>query len=855
MRFYRALLHLYPESFRNEYGDELARLHRHRMTEMGALAASLEAIADVLPNAAAAHRDILAQDLRYAIRAMRRAPAFVLTAVLVVALGVGANTAAFTVADFVLIRPLPFPEPDRLVKIWQTTPGYGRMEASAANFRDLKLLTRSFASIGAYTTSAANLVGADAPRRLTTGMVSFDVMSTLGVNALMGRTISRADSLASDVAVLSYGVWRSQFGADAGVIGRPIRLDGVRRVVIGVMPPSFNFPTRNVDVWIPLVLEARLFEDRNDNWLELIARLRPGASLASANADVGLAWSQLARKYPKELERSGAHVIGLRDELPRKAKVLLLALCGAALCILLLACANLASLLLVRAIARGREIAVRAALGAGRERIVRQLTTESLLLAALGGAAGVLVAKTTIPMLGRLVPDSLPIAEAPTIDSRILLFAAFVITITGLAFGVLPAIRAGGARAFDDLRAGARAGGGRKQRARSVLVAIEIAASVVLLISSGLLMRTMWRIQAVDPGFRADSVAMFRTALPAEKYSMTARRVEFYDRVLAQVRALPGVTSAAYTTMAPMTMSGGIWPVGVRGAPVIREDNSTASLRFATPTYFATIGIPLRRGRDIAESDDATRQFVAVVSESFVHRYWPNEDPIGKRFAFGFHDRTVIGVVGDVRVRGLERESEPQVYLPARQVEDSALFYYAPKDLIVRSSLPLSSLVPAVRQIVHAIDPEQPMSDAATMTTVVADQTASRATQLRILGILAVVALLLAGIGIHGLLAFAVSARLQEIGVRLALGARSGMIIGMILREGLVLGLVGLIPGILVAYAAGRAMQSLLVGVEPGDAATFAAAVTLCLVTIVFGCVRPALRASRIDPIAALRSD
>lgn len=855
MRFYRALLHLYPASFRNEYGDELARLHAHRVAEVGAFGATVEAIADVVPNATAVHADMLTRDLRYGLRTWRRAPGFVITAVLVVALGVGANTAAFTLADFVLIRPLPFPEADRLVKVWQSTPGYGRMEASPANFRDLKLLTRSFLSMGAYTTSAANLVGADAPRRLNTGMVSFDVMPTLGVNAVMGRAIGPADSLASDVAVLSNKIWRTQFGGDAGVIGRPIRLDGVRRTVIGVMPPSFNFPTRDVDVWIPLVLESRQFEDRNDNWLDLIARLRPGASIAGANADVGLVWSQLVRKYPKALERSGAHVIRLRDELPRKAKLLLLALCGASSCILLLACANLASLLLARAIARGREIAVRAALGAGRERIVRQLTTESLLLAALGGAAGVVVATLALPMLGRLVPDSLPIAEEPTIDARILLFAALLVTITGLAFGVLPAIRAGGARAFDDLRAGARAGGGRTQRTRSVLVAIEMAASVVLLISSGLLVRAMWRVQSVDPGFRADSVAMVRTALPGEKYALTTRRTEFYDRVLGEVRALPGVTSAAYTTMAPMTMGGGIWPVGVRGAPMIREDNNTASLRFATPGYFSTIGIPLRRGRDVAEGDDAKRDFVAVVSESFVQRYWPNEEPIGKRFAFAFHDRTVVGVVGNVRNRGLERESEPQVYLPARQVEDSSLGYYAPKDLIVRSALPLGSLLPAVRRIVHDIDPEQPISDAAMMTAVVADQTASRAAQLRVLALLAAVALLLAGVGIHGLLAFAVSARLQEIGVRLALGARSGTITRMILREGLVLGLAGLLPGVLIAYAAGRAMQALLVGVEPGDAATFAVAVLLCLVTTIFGCVRPALRASRIDPIAALRSD
>jgi putative ABC transport system permease protein len=545
----------------------------------------------------------------------------------------------------------------------------------------------------------------------------------------------------------------------------------------------------------------------------------------------------------------------LRDELPAKSRTLLLALCGAAMCILLLACANLASLLLARAIARGREIAVRAALGAGRERIVRQLATESILLALIGGAAGVVVARMAIPALARLVPESLPIAGQPALDGRILLFAALIVALTGLAFGIVPAMRAGGAGGLADLRAGARAGGGRKQRARGVLVAIELATSVVLLVSSGLLMRTMWRLQSVDPGFRTDSVITMQTALPWDKYALTQHRIDFYSRVLAGVRSLPGVSAASYITVAPMTWGGGIWPVGIHGAAVVRDDNSTASLRFATPGFFSTMGIPLRRGRDMQESDDMSRQLVAVVSESFAKRYWPNEDPIGKRFAFAFHERTVVGLVGNVRNRGLERPSEPQVYLPARQVEDSSLTFYAPKALIIRALMPLPTLLPSVRAIVRGIDPEQPISAAQMMAEVVADQTASRVAQLRVLGVLAIVALLLAGVGIHGLLAYAVSSRTQEIGVRLALGARSGTIARMLLREGLLLAGAGIVPGVAIAYAGGRAMQSLLVGVDPWDPPTVVGAVALCVITTLVGCVRPALRACRVDPIAALRSD
>ena len=855
MRFYRLLLRLYPASFRQEYGDELTEMFGRRTSGRSALVSWALALGDVAPNALSLHLEILGQDLCYTLRALRRAPGFVLTAALVVAFGVGANTAAFTMADFVLLRPLPFPKPEQLVKLWERTPGYSRMEASPANYRDWKSLTTSFSGMGAYTDYAANLVGVGTPRRLTTALVTYDLMPLLGIDARLGHVISPTDSGGNAVAVLSYGLWQTEFGGDPAVLGRQIRLSGKPYIIVGVMPEGFHFPTRETQLWTPFAFTAQSFEDRNDNWLDVIARLRPGVSVHQAAADLALANAQLVRKYPKELEKTGTNLVRMRDELSERSRALLLALCGAAACILLLACANLASLLLARAFGREREMAVRSALGAGRERLVRQLVTESVVLAALGGIAGVLVAKAALPLLARLVPDSLPIGQQPTIDGPILAFAALVVGITGLGFGLVPAIRAGGARTFDGLRAGARAGGGRRPRLRGALVAIEIAASVVLLSSSGLLVRALWRLQETDPGFRPENVLTLRTALPWPKYATTLDRAAFYDRVLAAVRALPGVQRAAYITGAPMAMGGGIWPVVITGTEVTRDDAHVASLRFVTADLFATLGIPLLRGRDVESTDDTSRTWVAVVSASFAKHFWPNDDPIGKRFNFAFHDRTIVGVVGDIRNRGLERPSEPQVYLPYKQVEDSSLIGYPPKDLLIRTNASPTAVMPAIRRIVRAIDPEQPISEVRMLDDIVSEQTAPRTAQLRVLVVLAMVALLLAGVGIHGLLSFTVSARAQEIGVRLALGARSGGIVRMILREGITLAIAGIVPGVLIAYASGRAMESLLVGVRPTDAIALGFAVILCGLATVLGCLRPALRASRVDPMAALRNE
>lgn len=917
IRLYRALLRLYPASFRRDYGDEMcavfaARLQGARGPEgapgsgsaanepagsglrraagwLDAAGVLASAVVDVAVNAPAVHWEILRQDLRYTMRTLSHARGFALTAIVVTALGVGANTAAFSVADFVLVRPLPFFRPDRLVRVWEQTPGYTRMEFSPANYRDLKAMTSSFQALGVFTDRPVNLVGAGAPQRIDRSLVSPEVLDLLGVRPLLGRVFAPAqaggggagdagaeergeagtgsvvhdegeagsvvhDERAARSVVLSYGLWQSAFGGDPGILGRTADLDGVPYQVIGIMPADFHFPTREVQAWTPLELQGDDFLDRNNNYLHAVARLKGGVSVAQARADVQRAARQLEQEHPRANARTGASVYTLRDDLSAHARLLLLALCGAALCILLLACANLANLLLARAAAREREIAVRAALGAGRERLVRQMITESIVLAVLGGVAGIAVAAGAVPLLGLLVPADLPIAARPAVDLRVLALAGLFTAATGLGFGMLPALRAGGRSGLAALRDGGR-GGPRCRRVRAVLVGVEVAASVVLLVSAGLLVRAMWRLEAVDPGFREAHVLTLRTALPWNRYEVTERRVQFYRQVLDGVRALPGVTGAAYTTGLPLTMRGGIWPVVIQGREVVRDRANSASLRYVTPQYFATLGIPLRRGRGIRESDAFDQPFVAVVSESFARRYWPDADPIGKRFHFGLSDRTVVGVAGDVRVRGLDRPSEPQVYLSYQQVPDSSLIYYTPKDLVIASTTAPAALLPAVRRIVRAADPDQPISDVQTMAALVGGETASRRAQLHVLGALALLALLLAGVGIHGLLAFTVAQRAREIGVRMALGARRPAIARMVVKDGLVLTATGAVPGVFMAIAAGRAMRGLLAGVQPGDPATLATAVSLAVAITLLGSLLPALRATRVSPMDVMRME
>jgi predicted permease len=731
------------------------------------------------------------------------------------------------------------------------------MELSPANYRDWKQMSAAFESMGAYYPIAVNMVGQGDPERLEAATVTSDLLPTLGVQPILGRLFSEPDARdgTNSTVLLSYRLWKSVFGADTAILGRTLTLDNDVYTVIGVMPSDFNFPSRDAELWTLRRFQDEEFKDRNDNYLQVVARLKPGFSLAQAQAQMDLVAGDLERQYPGENARHGATILLLRDELSKQSRMLLLALCGAAVCVLLISAANLASLLLARAVARHRELAIRAALGAGRERLVRQMITESLVLSSLGGSVGLVVAVTALPLLTRLVPGSLPVAQQPSLDVRVLIVAGLLTALTGLAFGLFPALRICRGSHLSGLREGAREGGGTKERLRSALVLAEITASAVLLISAGLLLRALWKVQSTDPGFQAKGVLTLTTALPFPKYDKTATRERFYTSVLSEVSQLPGVSSAAYIGGLPMVWGGGIWPVAAAGEIQDRSGQHTASLRFVTPEFFAALSIPIHAGRDISEADTADGAWVAVVSESFAQRHWPGQDPLDRHFQFALHDRKVIGVVGDIRVRGMEAPSEPQVYVSYKQVVDGQLTYYAPKDLVIKSSAPPESLLPAIRGVIRNADPEQPISDVRTMAEIVDQKTASRSVQVRVLGAFAAIAFLLAAVGIHGLLSFVVSQRSREIGVRIALGAGSRDIFEMVLWRGALLAVAGVLPGLGIAYVSGRLMQALLAGITPGDPATFAITAALCILMTVSGVLSPAIRAVRTDPISAIRAE
>jgi predicted permease len=862
MRLYRALLHLFPASFRNEYGEEMAAIFARRRRESSGLAARtalwVETLFDLVPNALRVQADVLGQDLRYTARTLRRAPGFALTVVLVAAFGVGATTATFSITDHVLVRPLPFPEAERLVKVWSAPEGYSRNEFSPGNYRDWAAMSASFEAMAAFTGLSVNLVGDGEPQRLDGTATTAGLFAVLGSRPALGRVFTPDDDRegAPGTLVISHGLWQSRFGGDPGVLGRKVILDGEPSQIIGVMPRGFLFPTRETQLWKAIRFKEDDFAERDNDYVQVLARLKPGVSIEQARAEAKVLAARLESAFPKENARFRVNVMSLRDELSRQARLLLFALFGAALCVLLIACTNLAGLLVARGLFRRKEIAVRAALGAGQERLVRQLLTESLVLALCGGALGVALAAAAGPLVARLVPNALPIADTPGVNLRVLVFAALATAVTGIGFGIVPALRARGDADAAGLREGARSGvGGRRDRLRSGLVLAEVTMSVVLLVASGLLLRALARLQAVDPGFRPENVLTLRTTLPLPKYGPTARRNQFYRSVLADVRALPGVEGAAYITMMPMVMRGGIWSVEVPGQPDEPGHVRNASLRYVTPGFFGTLGIPLVRGRDVSDADTQDSPYVAVVSVSLAERYWPGEDPIGRHFKFALDERTIVGVVGDIRVRGLEQSSEPQVYLPSTQVADGAIIGYTPKDLAIRASASPAQLLPAIRRIVKAADPEQPISDVRLLSDIVAAETAPRAVQVRVLGGFAAIAVLLAAVGIHGLLAFAVSSRAQEIGVRMALGAGARDILDLVLRQGLALAGVGVVVGVFLAYAAGRALEALLAGVSPRDPLTFTTAVVVTVAMTVVGCLPPAIRALRVDPLAVIRNE
>jgi putative ABC transport system permease protein len=859
MRLVRALLRLYPASFREEYGAEMraiaARRWRQAPRGRDRLLLLVEMFADALRNAPAAHLDLLKQDLRTAWQTIRRAPGLGATVVAVTAVGIGATTAAFAVADHVLIRPLPYDDPDRLVKIWQAPPG-GWTQASPANYRDWRDNARSFERIAALGLTSRNLVGSGDPVRLEGASVTGELFATLGVPPLAGRTITIDDDREASPAtvVISERLWRGRLGGDSSAIGRSVTLDDAAHVIVGVMPAAFQFPSRRVDFWIPIRLRPAQYIYGNP-FLHTVARLKPGVSREQAHAEVQEIARVAAGMNPEANRRWSAMVVTLRNEVTREARLLLWILVAAAAGLLLIACTNLANLLLSRGLSRRNELAVRAMLGAGRHRLVRQLFTENALLALGGGLAGVAIAVAGVPSLVRLVPTTLPAAEAPAADLRMLSIAVAATFVSAVGFGLVPARRIARQSDAHALRDGVRAGTGRRTaRLRSALVVVQVSMSVLLLVGCGLLLRAALKVQSTDPGFETGGVLTLRTALPVKKYESVRLRHQFFSRVIDGVQALPGVSSAAYTTGVPMVNRGSNWFITVPGYESADEQQRLANLWFVTPRFFDTLGVSLR-GRDFSESDTQTSLPVAIVSESFVRRYWPDQNQLGQQFRVRGIDWTIIGIAGDVRVGGLEQASQPQMYLSAQQMPDSGLAVFVPRDLVIRSSGSLEALVPAVRAVIASADPQQPISDVQPLADVVSAETAPRRVQVRVLGAFAAIAFLLAGIGLHGLLAYGVSQGAREIGIRIALGAERRTILGMVMRRGMRLALVGVLAGGALSIVAGRALRAVLAGVSPTDLASFGGAAALVMAMTALGSLLPALKAIRVDPLQVMRAE
>jgi putative ABC transport system permease protein len=861
-RLYRLLLRALPGSFRREYGAELCEILELNLAGKRGLAQVgvwLGALGDLARTAARLHADALRQDAAWTRRSLARSPGFTAAAVLVMGLGIGANAAVFSVADRALLRPLPFPEPDRLVRLWEKLPEYSDMEASPANYRDWEDAAQSFQSMAGFHFRPYNVsvsAGAE-PRRLTGSAVTADFFATLGVAPHRGRTLGPGDDVPEGpaVAVLDYGLWQELFGGAPLSTISGLRLDGVPYEVVGVMPPDFHFPSRQARLWTPRRFVEEEFEDRDDNYVDVVARLAPGVSADEARAELDVLARRLEAAHPVSNADTGITMRALRDVTPTRSRQIVLALAGAALVVLLIACSNLASLQLARAVARRRELAVRAALGADRGRLLRQLLTEGVAIAALGGALGAVVAALSAPVLDRLVPRTLPVPDAALVDPRVLGFTAAVTLLTGLAFSLAPALRSARADAAA-LQEGSRSGlGARGERFRGGLVSAQVAASVVLLVVAGLLIRALWKVQAVDPGFDTANVVAVQTPLAIDEWSETSRRAELYERILSRVRGLPGVEGAAYASYLPLDFGGGVLPVSVPGSDLPEDRELRASLRYVTPGYFDAMGIPLLLGRDVSGADTMETPLVAVVSESFAERYWPGQNPLGRPFDFAFDGRIVAGVVADVRVRGLERSSEPQVYLPYRQARDGWLNFYYPKELVVRTAGERAPLLSAVREIVRENAPGVPVAAARSLAEVVSEDTEPRRLQLRVLAAFAGLALVLAGLGLHGLLAFSVASRRSEIGLRMALGARGGEVLRLVVGRAARLTAVGASIGLLASWGAARAIEALLAGVPPADPASFAAALAVAAVTALSGSLLPSLEAVRVDPTEAIRGE
>jgi len=810
--------------------------------------------------------DTFLQDLRYGARRLVASPAFTAIIVLTLALGIGANTAVFSVVNAVLLRPLPYREPDRLVTVNHFYPSLNSLEApvSAPGFADYRDRTHVFSGVAVQTGWGPNLTGRAEPERLNGARVSALYFSTLGVPAARGRTLLPEEDQPgrNRVVVLSDGLWRRLFAASPSAVGSTMQLNGETYEVVGVMPPGFrDFFGRATELWTPLAFPPERYtrNDRTSEFLNLTARLKPGVTVEQAAAELATLATQLKRQYPDSYAPDWTLTVKRLDEVAtRRIRPALLVLLGAVGFVLLIGCANVANLLLGRAAARLKEVAIRTALGASRWQVVRQLLTESMLLALAGGVGGLLLAYAGVRALVALNPSNLPHAEDITVDAPVMLFTLGVSLLTGVLFGLVPALQTSNANLRETLSESARGSTADKagRSVRRALVVAEVALALTLLVGASLLIKSVARLQRVEPGFDPGNLLTFTLSLPQSKYPSDTQQVAFFDQVLPRIATVPGVRAAGATSVLPF---GGSWATGsfevegLQAAP--NQPGPWGDIRAVDPNFFAALRVPLRRGRVFTEQDGPGAPRVAVVDDEMVRRYWPNADPIGKRLAFpGPPDRprewiTVVGVVGHTKHEGLDADARVQLYLPYRQAGDNQMA------VVVRTAGDPLQAVNAVRAAVRTVDKDQPLAQVRTMDELLEASVGQRRLSMLLLGLFSAIALVLSAVGIYGVMSYTVAQRTREIGVRMALGAARTSVLGLVMRQGVALALVGVAAGVLASLALNRLIASQLYDVRATDPASFIVVVALLTGVATLACLLPALRATRVDPVVALRQE
>ena len=800
------------------------------------------------------------RDIRFGVRALVHSPIFTIVTVLSLALGIGANTAIFSVVNGLLLRPLPYPESERIVDVWHTPPqqsfpGLDRFSVSPANYLDWKAQSSTFEQMAIYGYAGLSLSTSNDPLPLIGAPVSSDFFSVLRTNAMQGRTFTPDEEQPGrdQVVVISQALWQRAFGANPNIIGQTVTLNSRSFTVVGIMPAGFALP-READLWVPLGWDDKERQTRSIHDYIVIARLKQNVSLQQAQAEMSTISTRLEQQYPEENSGWGAVVIPLHEDLVGDIRTALLVLFCAVGFVLLIACANVANLMLARGANRQKEIAVRIALGAGRARLIRQLLTESVLLAVTGGLLGLLLAVWGSRMLVRL--GSLPNSGDIGIDTWALGFTLLVSFAAGIIIGIVPALQFTRTSLSETLKQGAGRTGGSpmKQHTRKALVISEVALSLVLLIGAGLMIRSFWKLQNVDPGFDTSNLLTMSVGLTPIRYSEPHQQLAFLDRVTEQIRAVPGVVSVGATTTIPLAGGGSTQPFSIEGRPTgTVAEQPMAQTRYISSDYFRAIGIPLRQGRFFSDQDRDNSVPVVIISEAMARRFWPGENPIGKRLTPSFHvkqgAREIVGVVGDVKTSGLDVDASAMMYLPYKQSQMPFITFVA------RTASDPQNFVQPVSKAIYSIDKEQALTDVRTMEEVLARSMSGRRFNMTLLITFAGVALMLAAVGVYGVMNYTVMLRRRELGIRLALGAQKMDVLRLVLGQGLTLTLIGVVAGLLAAYAVTRLMASLLYGVTATDYLTFVSVSAVIIAVGLLASYLPARRATKVDPMIALRAE